>query len=81
MIAAVEADSMIPVSEDSSTVVMLLHALLAGGNAQPSIDESNVHIYAELARKYDISTLHFCCEMFVSERTLRTIAAMVQAGR
>lgn len=68
MIAAVQADSTFPVSEDSSTWVMLLDALLAEGDAQPPINESNVHIYAELARKYDISGLHFCCDIFVSER-------------
>lgn len=58
------------VTEDSSTFAMLLDALLAGGDMQPPIDEGNIGIYTELARKYDINSLEFSCDLFVSERNL-----------
>lgn len=67
MINELESKTSLAVSDDGKTFAMLLDALLAEGLKQPPICEENVSVFAELARKYEISNLHIFCDIFVSQ--------------
>lgn len=49
---------------------MLLDAIYAKGFKQPPIEEQNVDMILELARKYDVENLSDFCDVFLSELQL-----------